>query len=191
MVSILSMYAIWTYLILANLPSYFILGKQLQDGVTSSLVIRKCEKPQGYCEYDYDLFSHTIITIDWDHFPADAFFPGYYKQPEEFIPIRPASVIINGLGSYQVLWVSRSQIVYGLSENASKFSPTYPPIVSYSPYQRIVYYVYWYPWRYIHISVSNIYSPNLSHLWASKDYIVESMELPLGTTSCSLCHNLY
>ena len=70
------------------------------DGINGALVIRRCDDPNRKL-YDHDKPSHTLIVADWNHFPSDVFFPGYFKNVSH-IPIKPDGYLINGLGSYSV-----------------------------------------------------------------------------------------
>ena len=78
------------------------IGNLLRDGLNGGLIVRTPKEMNPYHDaYDYDSPCHTINVADWNHFPSDSYFPGYYLN-ESYIPYHPDVYLINGKGSYQV-----------------------------------------------------------------------------------------
>ena len=75
-------------------------GRNQGDGVQGALIVREPNDPNRHL-YDYDFPSHIIFVHDWNHYPADIYWPGYYQNISHTI-IKADSYLINGRGTYSV-----------------------------------------------------------------------------------------
>ncbi len=100
-------------------------GFQIADGLAGAIIVRQPRYADPHSSlYDHDLYSHTIVVMDWMHNLADEKFPGFKSQSQR--GFKADSYLIDGLGSYtirKVNFYTRSSRRIRLKRENSNFMP--------------------------------------------------------------------
>lgn len=74
-------------------------GFQRADGTFGSFVVRTPEEHDPhYALYDFDLYEHTLIILDWDEMSGISKFIAHHHSDGDN---KPSSILINGRGRFE------------------------------------------------------------------------------------------